>query len=78
MTELNDLRQRVEAAEERFGLIDEQQQHYSDRLIGLIETIEGQLATARAEVEQRADENTRMAAENEELRSLLHTFLLSV
>ena len=35
MTDINALRERVEAAEQRFGLMDEQQRHYSERVIGL-------------------------------------------
>lgn len=78
MSEINDLRERVEAAEARFGLIDEQQRHYSDRVIGLIETIEAQLATARSEIENQIAENQRLNQENEELRGMLHSVLRSI
>ena len=78
MTEINDLRERVEAAEQRFGLMDEQQRHYSERLIGLIETIEAQLAAARGEIEKQIAENSRLTQENEELRSMLHSVLRSI
>ncbi|MGF1628974.1 MAG: hypothetical protein ACFCUT_05855 [Kiloniellaceae bacterium] len=78
MTEINDLRERVEAAEQRFGLMDEQQRHYSERLIGLIETIETQLVTARGEIEKQIAENSRLTQENEELRSMLHSVLRSI
>ena len=78
MTEINELRERVEAAEERFGLIDEQQRHYSDRVIGLIETIEAQLATARSEIENQIAEEQRLGLENEELRGMLHTVMRSI
>jgi hypothetical protein len=63
MTEINDLRERVEAAEQRFGLMDEQQRHYSQRVIGLIETIEAQLAAARDEIEKQIDDNQRLREE---------------
>ncbi|MEQ9606479.1 MAG: hypothetical protein RLN99_02305, partial [Kiloniellaceae bacterium] len=63
MTEINDLRERVEAAEKRFGLMDEQQRHYSERVIGLIETIEAQLAAARDEIEKQIDDNQRLREE---------------
>lgn len=63
MPEINDLRQRVEAAEQRFGLLDEQQRHYSERLIGLIDTIEAQLASARSEIEQQIAENRQLGQE---------------
>lgn len=60
MTDINDLRERVESAEQRFGLMDEQQRHYSERLIGLIETIEAQLQAARTEIEMQVEENLRL------------------
>ena len=78
MSEINDLRERVEAAEERFGLMDEQQRHYSERVIGLIETIEAQLAEARGEIEKQISENQRLGQENEELRTMLHSVLRSI
>ena len=78
MSEINDLRERVEAAEQRFGLIDEQQRHYSARVIGLIETIEAQLAAARGEIEKQIAENLRLAQDNEELRHMLHSVLRSI
>lgn len=78
MSEINDLRERVEAAEQRFGLIDEQQRHYSARVIGLIETIEAQLAAARGEIEKQIAENLRLAQDNEELRRMLHSVLRSI
>ena len=78
MTEINDLRERVEAAEKRFGLIDEQQSHYSERVIGLIEAIEAQLAAARSEIENQIAENRQLAEENEELRGMLHSVLRSI
>ncbi|MEO3428055.1 hypothetical protein AAFN88_04310 [Pelagibius sp. CAU 1746] len=78
MTEINDLRERVEAAEQRFGLMDEQQRHYSERVIGLIETIEAQLAAARSEIESQIAENQRLSQENEELRGMLHSVLQSI
>lgn len=78
MSEINDLRERVEAAEQRFGLMDEQQRHYSERVIGLIETIEAQLADARGEIEKQIAENQRLGQENEELRTMLHSVLRSI
>ena len=60
MTDINALRERVEAAEQRFGLMDEQQRHYSERVIGLIETIEAQLQAARGEIEKQIDENRQL------------------
>src|SRR3546814_9469772 len=61
MTDINALRERVEAAEQRFGLMDEQQRHYSERVIGLIETIETKLQAARSEIEKQIDENLSLS-----------------
>src|SRR3546814_13845 len=69
MTDINDLRERVEAAEERFGLLDEQQRHYSERVIGLIEAIEAQLAAARGEIEKQIDENLQLGQDLAAARS---------
>jgi len=69
MTDINNLRERVEAAEQRFGLMDEQQRHYSERVIGLIETIETQLQAARGEIEKQIAENRRLGEELAAARS---------
>jgi len=69
MTDINNLRERVEAAEQRFGLMDEQQRHYSERVIGLIETIEAQLAAARGEIEKQIDENRQLGQDLAAARS---------
>src|SRR3546814_9241120 len=61
MTDINDLRERVEAAEQRFGLMDEQQRHYSERVIGLIEPLETQLQPARSETEKQIAENLSLS-----------------
>src|SRR3546814_10962366 len=41
--------------------MDEQQRHYSERVIGLIETIETQLQAARSEIEKQIDENLSLS-----------------
>src|SRR3546814_9599266 len=69
MTDINDLRERVEAAEERFGLLDEQQRHYSERVIGLIEAIEAQPVAARGEIEKQIDENLQLGQDLAAARS---------
>src|SRR3546814_19468225 len=69
MTDINDLRERVEAAEERFGRLDEKQRHYSERVIGLIEAIEAQLAAARGAIEKQIDENLQLGQDLAAARS---------
>jgi len=78
MGEINELRRRVEAAEERFGLIKEEQSKYSQRLIDLIARLENDLQTLRAKSESNEEEVTRLNFQNEELRSMLHSLLLSI
>src|SRR3546814_19981314 len=41
--------------------MDEQQRHYGERVIGLIETIETQLQAARSEIEKQIDENLSLS-----------------
>ena len=47
LLEATERRQRVEAAEQRFGLIDDSQQQYSDRLIAMVTAIEQGRVTLR-------------------------------
>jgi len=69
MGDINELRQRVEAAEERFGLIKEEQSKYSQRLIELIARLENSLHTLRSKTESGEEEIARLNSQNAELRS---------
>ena len=78
MSDIDALRQRVEAAERSFGLIDERDRNYSARLINLISGIEGQLRQHQAELAERDARLGRQERENGELRAMLHSLLLAV
>lgn len=77
MSDILELRQRVEAAEEKFGHFAAKQSKYSARLISLVTAVEG-----AAQKSQQEHEETKLAlvtekAQNEQLRSMLHTLLLA-
>jgi len=92
MSGIEDLRQRVQDAEQRFGLAREEQAKYSTRLIGLIDEVEGRLRSQQAEIERErallASHDEAMAKEraqasrhereNEQLRAMLHTLLQAI
>lgn len=71
MNSIDELRQRVEAAESRFGLITERQRQYSDRVLAVIAGIEGRLAEGQARIaelearlaESEGERAARVAAE---------------
>ncbi len=92
MIGIEQLQQRVQDAEQRFGLIHEQGQKYSERVISLMVAIEDHLRDLRAQVEtakaadaDRDAEITRYQSEvahsdqeNEQLRKMLHSLLQAV
>ncbi|MEE8534396.1 MAG: hypothetical protein V3S45_00030 [Kiloniellales bacterium] len=92
MSGIEQLQQRVQDAEQRFGLIHEQGQKYSERLISLIIAIEdylrdlhAQVETAKtagahqdAEITRYKSELARIDQENEQLRKMLHSLLQAV
>lgn len=92
MSGIEELRQRVQDAEEHFGLAREEQAKYSERLIGLIDTVEGRLRDQQAEIdrlqaiavshdEALAKEQAqigRFERENEHLREMLHSLLRAI
>src|SRR3990172_5420225 len=71
MSYIDDLRRRVETAEQGFGLIGEQHGRYSERLISLMDALEESQRRKQAEME-------RLAHENEQVRAMLHALLLAV
>ena len=78
MSDILELRQRVEAAEEKFGVFTAKQSKYSERLLTLVTSFE-----AAAQRAQKEHDDTKMAllaseAQNEQLRGLLHTLLVAV
>ncbi len=71
MSYIDDLRQRVETAEQGFGLITEKHGKYSERLIHLMNAVEESQRRKQAEID-------RLAHENEQVRAMLHAILLAV
>ncbi|WP_299378572.1 hypothetical protein [uncultured Kiloniella sp.] len=67
MSDLEELRTRVEAAEEHFGLIADQQKGYSQRLIALLNI-----------TEQKDQTIGKLEYENEQLRTMLFSLLQSI
>ena len=78
MSDIDHLRERVEAAEQRFGVITEQQNNYSQRIIELMNNLETDVGKFRDESKKHEKEIERLHFENEQLRGMLHSLLLSV
>lgn len=78
MSYIEELRQRVESAERRFGLIDEQQRRYSERLITLMNALESAQEERQAEAASHQARIVELERENGELRGMLHALLLGV
>lgn len=78
MSTIEELRRRVEAAEHRFGLIDEQERRYSERLIDLMNALEAAQTEKQAEAAAHQARLAELERENGELRGMLHALLLGV
>ena len=74
MSGIEALRQRVLDAEKRFGLIDEERAKYSERLIGLMNVVEGRVREQQGEIDRltsAVEERTSgIAQRNTEIESL--------
>lgn len=68
MQDINDLRQRVAAATERYGKIDANRRTQSERLVTLIKEVEAGLERSHAEVAEKQTEIDGLKAEVETLR----------
>jgi hypothetical protein len=78
MSYIEELRQRVESAERRFGLIDEQERRYSERLIALMNALETAQTEKLTETASHTARIAELERENGELRGMLHALLLGV
>ncbi len=78
MINIDELRQRVEDAERRFGVIDERQKAYSARLSSMIEGIDARQQDSEARLRESENSLRRAKDENEQLRSLLHQLLMAI
>lgn len=78
MSGIEELRQRVVDAEERFGVINQQQAKYSARLISLMNAVEGRILEQQDEIGQQTAAIERGSQENEQLRAMLHSLLKAI
>lgn len=78
MSDITELRQRVEAAEQSFGLIGERERKYSERLIHLIGSIERELQEHREALAWRDSRLVTLERENGELRTMMHSLLQAI
>jgi hypothetical protein len=78
MSDLEQLRRRVEAAERHFGTMGEQQGKYSARLVHLMDQIE-QLAVEReSELSRHLSELEHLRRDHEQVKSMLKTLLAAI
>ncbi len=85
MSGIEELRERVLAAEERVGLNDAQRAAYSERLMILMNGIEGCIHDQQSEIERQAGTIEKLQAsdalkakENEQLRAMLQSMLQTI
>ena len=78
MSYIDELRERFQAAEERFGRISDAGKDYRERLMGLMSRIEEEIRCRRDVEAQQAKEIERLSGENEELRGMLMSLLQAV
>lgn len=92
MSDFEELRKRVQAAEQQFAAIAQQRRDYGQRLMDMIALhernlaqTESRMAALRAEAEearalarQREEELQRVSGENEQLRQMLHSLLRAI
>ncbi len=85
MSYIDELRERFQAAEQRFGQINEAGREYRDRLMGLISRIEEEIRCRRdveqqqvKEIERLSGEVDRVSGENEQLRTMMMSLLTAV
>jgi hypothetical protein len=75
MSDLEQLRRRVEAAERHFGTIGEQQGKYSARLVQLMDQIEQRAAQRENELSRYIAELQHLRRDHEQVKSMLQTLL---
>ena len=78
MINIDELRQQVEAAEQRFGQIDNSQRKASARLIGMMNAIEQDQTQKQSQLEDSKALISNMARENQQLCAMLNTLLMAI
>ena len=78
MSYIDDLRQRVEAAEKRFDMTDDRNRKYGEWLIDLMNAVEETHRQKQTEIDQLKAQIERLSVENEELHRMLRVMLDTV
>ena len=78
MSYIDDLRQRVDAAEKRFDMTDDRNRKYSEWLIDLMSAVEESHRQKQAEIDQFKAQIERLSVENEDLHAMLRAMLDTV
>jgi chromosome segregation ATPase len=78
MSDIEQLRRRVEAAERHFGTIGEQQGKYSERLIHLMDQIERRGTERESEINRYLDELQQLRRDHEQVKAMLQALLAAI
>lgn len=78
MSDIEQLRRRVEAAERHFGTIGEQQGKYSTRLIQLMDQIEQLSAERESELSRYLGELQQLRRDHDQVKAMLQTLLAAI
>jgi len=78
MSYIDDLRQRVDAAEKRFDMTDDRNRKYSAWLIDLMNAVEESHRQKQTEIDQLKAQIERLSVENEDLHGMLRAMLDTV
>jgi predicted nucleic acid-binding Zn-ribbon protein len=78
MSDLEQLRRRVEAAERHFGSMGEQQGKYSARLVQLMDQIERRAAERESELSHYIGELQHLRRDHDQVKSMLKTLLAAI
>ena len=78
MTDIADLRDRVQSAKISFDQIDQQREEGSKRLVGLIDAVEVSLWDKRGELDRNQIEYERINSDYEQLTDMLHALVRTV
>jgi hypothetical protein len=78
MSDIEQLRRRVEAAERHFGTVGEQQGKYSARLIQLMDQIEQRAAERESELSRYLGELQQLRRDHDQVKVMLQTLLSAI
>lgn len=78
MSDIDELRQRIDQAKHRLGQVDETQAKQIEDLNARLKAIKERLSTRHFEIAQHQEQVARLRHENEQLRGMLHKLLLAI